>query len=170
MRETDEDLARVQALLDDTYARAGAHLRDIHQSRTRVDPARLARELDGMRVLVLATVTADGRPLTGPVDGWFYRGRWHFGTSPAAVRAGHLAHRPAVSATYVDGERFVCTVHGTARAIDLASYDGGGFADVLSAFYGAEWMDAVAEGAPFWAIDADRLLAADVSVLAAGPD
>ena len=170
MRETDEDLARLQTLLDDTYARGGAHLRDIHQPRTRVDPARLARELDGMRVLVLATVTADGRPLTGPVDGWFYRGRWHFGTSPAAVRARHLARRPAVSATYVDGERFVCTVHGTANVIDLAAYDDGGFADVLGAYYGPEWMATVADGAPFWAIEADRLLAADVSVLAAGAD
>ncbi|MFA9428866.1 pyridoxamine 5'-phosphate oxidase family protein [Egicoccus sp. AB-alg2] len=168
MRETDDDLARLRGLLEQTYARAGDHLRAIHLPATRVDPARLVRELDGMRVLVVATVTADGRPLTGPVDGWFYRGRWHFGTSPSSVRARHLARRPAVSATYADGERFVCTVHGTAQEVDLATYDGGGFSHVLRDFYGQGWLNEVGSGAPYWAIEADRLLAADVSVLAAG--
>lgn len=167
MRETHTDLQHLQRLLDASYERAGAHLRDIHQPRTRVDAARLASELDGMRVLVLATITRDGRPLTGPVDGWFYRGRWAFGTSPVAVRARHLQHRPAVSATYVDGERFVCTVHGQAEPIDLASYDDGGFAAVLRDFYGDAWWDEMAP-APYWAIEPERLLAADVSVLAAG--
>lgn len=166
MRETDDDLQRIQALLDASYDRAGAHLRDIHQPRTRVDAARLVAELDGMRVLVLATVTRDGRPLTGPVDGWFYRGRWAFGTSPAAVRAHHIDRRPAVSATYVDGERFVCSVHGAAHRIDVASHDDGGFADVLRGFYGDGWWDEMSS-APYWMIEAERLLAADVSVLAA---
>lgn len=167
MRETDADLQRLQQLLDASYERAGPHLRDIHVPRTRVDAARLVAELDGMHVLVVATVTGDGRPLTGPVDGWFYRGRWLFGTSPAAVRARHLAQRPAVSATYVDGERFVCTVHGAARRIEPVSHDAGGFADVLRDFYGDGWWDQMAD-APYWEIEADRLLAADVSVLAAG--
>lgn len=167
MRERDEDLQRIQHLLDDSYRRAGAHLRDIHQTSTRIDARRLTAELDGMRVLVLATVTRDGRPLTGPVDGWFYRGRWLFGTSPVAVRARHLARRPAVSATYVDGERFVCTVHGKARRIDLANHDAGGFAAMLRGFYGDAWWDEMAD-APYWEIEADRLLAADVSVLAGG--
>ena len=167
MRETDADLHYLQQLLDASYARAGAHLRDIHAPQTRVDAARLVAELDGMRVLVLATVTRDGRPLTGPVDGWFYRGRWLFGSSPTSVRARHLARRPAASATYVDGERFVCTVHGAARPIDVASHDAGGFAAVLRAFYGDGWWDEMAS-APYWELDPDRLLAADVSVLSGG--
>ncbi|MEX2505124.1 MAG: pyridoxamine 5'-phosphate oxidase family protein [Egicoccus sp.] len=167
MRETDTDLQRLQQRLDASYERAGPHLRDIHAPKTRVDAARLAAELDGMRVLVLATVTRDGRPLTGPVDGWFYRGRWLLGTSPVAVRARHLADRPAVSATYVDGERFVCTVHGAARRIEAVTHDDGGFAAVLRDYYGDGWWEQMAD-APYWEIEADRLLAADVSALAAG--
>lgn len=167
MNETEDDLRRIQDLLDTSYARGGQHLREIHAEATRVDAPRLVEELRGMRVLVLATVTADGRPLTGPVDGWFYRGRWLFGSSPASVRARHLRARPAASGTYVDGERFVCTVHGAARPVDVATHDAGGFADALRGFYGDGWWDEMA-GAPYWEIEADRLLAADVSVLAAG--
>ena len=47
-----------------------------------------------MCLLVVATVTADGRPIAGPVDGIFYRGAFHFGTSPDAIRAPAPA-RPA---------------------------------------------------------------------------
>jgi uncharacterized pyridoxamine 5'-phosphate oxidase family protein len=67
-----------------------------------------------MRVFVLATASRDGRPLTGPVDTYLVEGRLHFGTAPDAVRARHLASNPAVSATYVEGEGLVVTVHGRA--------------------------------------------------------
>ena len=166
MHETETDLGRIQELLDASYAQAGEHLRAIHAEATRVDARRLVAELDGMRVLVLATTTRDGRPLTGPVDGLFFRGRWLFGTSPAAVRAQHLATRPGVSATYVDGERFVTTVHGTARQIDPLVHADGGFARLLHDVYGDEW-DEWGRDAPYWEIEPDRLLAADVSVLSA---
>ena len=45
---------------------------------------------------ITTSVTADGRPLTGPVDVIFYRGAFHFSSSPDSVRFGHLRHRPAV--------------------------------------------------------------------------
>jgi hypothetical protein len=164
VRETDEDLQRVDALLAASYEAAGDHLRAIHLAPTRVDAARLVRELDGMRILVVATVTADGRPLTGPVDGHLYRGSWIFGTSPAAVRARHLAARPAISATYVRGEEFVCTVHGTAVPIDAATYDDGGFGEVARATYGDEWAS-WGLASPTWRIEARRMFAADTSIL-----
>ena len=56
----------------------------------RLDAASLVARLDGMRLLVLATVTADGRPIAGPVDGIFYRGAFHFGSSPDSVRFRHI--------------------------------------------------------------------------------
>ena len=48
-----------------------------------------------MCLLALATVTADGRPIVGPVDGIFYRGSFHFGSAPDSVRFRHIRPAPA---------------------------------------------------------------------------
>ena len=70
----------------------------------RLDAATLSeRPVQGMRLLVLATVTADGRPLTGPVDGYFLHGTFWFSSARNSVRMRHLATRPAVSATHLPG-------------------------------------------------------------------
>ena len=81
-----------------------------------------------MKVLVVATVTAAGEPRTSCVDGHFLNGTWVFGTSADAVKARHLRARPAVSATYADGERMAVFTHGTADYITtddpaFAKYD-----------------------------------------------
>ena len=72
-----------------------------------------------MRLLVLATVTADGRPLAGPVDGYFVRGSFYFSSGRDSVRMRHLAARPAVSASYLAGEELAVTVHGRAELFDV---------------------------------------------------
>ncbi|CAN5248038.1 hypothetical protein BH20ACT8_BH20ACT8_06220 [soil metagenome] len=162
MHETNQDLAWLQEVLDQTYARAGAHLAGIHTGPTRVAARDLVEQVTGMQVLVVATVSADGRPLTGPVDGFFYRGRWHFGTAPTAVRTRHLERSPYVSATHVRGEALVVTVHGSARRLDLAGADSG-FRELLLAQYSGEWEEWGA-ASPYFAIEPDRMFAADMSV------
>lgn len=162
MYETTEDLAWLQRLLDDSYARAGTHLRDIHTAPARITAEDLVVRMTGMRVAVVATVSRDGRPFTGPVDSFFYRGRLHFGTSPQALRARHLAASPAISATYVEGEVLVVTVHGRARQLDLRGADAG-FAQLTRDHYGEGWDDW--EGTPpAWAIEPTRMFAADMRV------
>lgn len=79
MNERPDDLNELQAVLDRSFGAAGSHLRDIATSERRLDAAQLAERLTGMRLLVLATSTRDGRPINGPVDGVFHRGRFHFG-------------------------------------------------------------------------------------------
>jgi len=74
MHETAEDLVALQALLDRSYERAGEHFRRVTTPERRLDAAQVVERLRGMTLLVLATVTTDGRPLNGPVDGVFYRG------------------------------------------------------------------------------------------------
>ena len=74
-----------------------------------------------MRLLALATVTADGRPIVGPVDGIFYRGAFHFGSAPDSVRFRHIRARPQVSATHLPGEELAVTVHGRAVPVDIGS-------------------------------------------------
>jgi uncharacterized pyridoxamine 5'-phosphate oxidase family protein len=114
-----------------------------------------------MRLLALATVTADGRPLVGPVDGVFYRGAFYFGSSPESVRFRHIRRRPQVSASHVPGEALAVTVHGRAVPIDVAAVDQAGFRrtllDIYLPQYGPEWEDFLAQGVCYARIDAERM-------------
>ncbi len=119
MYETPEEIDRLQDLLDRSAAGAGPHLSDIITSERRLTAEQVGEKLQGMRLLALATVTADGRPLVGPVDGYFLHGSWYFGSGRNSVRMRHLAARPAVSATYLPGEELAVTVHGRAELFEL---------------------------------------------------
>lgn len=121
MHETAEELSRLQHLLDQSAARAGPHLRGIITDDRRLTARQLSDRLTGLRLLVVATVTADGRPLAGPVDGFFLHGAFHFSSGRDSVRMRHLAVRPAVSASYLPGEQLAVSVHGRAELFELAS-------------------------------------------------
>jgi hypothetical protein len=113
-----------------------------------------------MRLLVLATSTHDGRPMTGAVDGIFYRGRFHFGSSPDSVRFRHLRRRPEVSATHLPGEHLAITVHGTAEVIDVDAPEHSEFRqtvlDIYLPRYGDSWLS-VLEGGTFARIHPRRM-------------
>jgi hypothetical protein len=120
MRETPEELDNLQQLLDRSMAGAGEHLRGIITGERRLSAAELAGRLPGMRLLTVATVTADGRPLAGPVDGYFLHGTFWFSSGRNSVRMRHLAARPAVSATHLPGEELAVTVHGRAGLFEMS--------------------------------------------------
>jgi nitroimidazol reductase NimA-like FMN-containing flavoprotein (pyridoxamine 5'-phosphate oxidase superfamily) len=162
MRETPEDIAALQALLDRSYASAGRHMRSITTPDRRVMADELVTRLTGMCLLVLATVTADGRPITGPVDGVFYRGAFHFGTAPDAVRMRHLRKRPQVSATHLPAEEFAVNVQGQAVEIDLRAPEHAGFRqtllDIYLPRYGPEWETSFLDSGPVYArIDPEKM-------------
>jgi len=119
MLETPEELDNLQQLLDRSMAGAGEHLRGIITGERRLSAAELAGRLRGMRLLTVATVTADGRPLAGPVDGYFLHGTFWFSSGRNSVRMRHLAARPAVSATHLPGEELAVTVHGRAELFEM---------------------------------------------------
>ncbi len=167
MHETPDDIRTLQELLDRSYDAAGPHLRSITTPERRVGAEELVQRLTGMCLLVVATVTADGRPIAGPLDGIFYRGAFHFGTAPDSVRYRHLLARPHVSATHLPREEFAVNVHGRAVPVEVA----GGFRETLLEVYGPrygedweQFLDAGAGGpepgvAPvYMRIDADRML------------
>ena len=156
MHETPEDLDRLQRLLDESHAAAGRHHRSIFDDAHRVGAADLAAMLTKVQVLCLATVTARGEPRVAPVDGLFYRGRWHFGSSPDSVRFRHLRRRPAVSAVHVRGEEFAVIAHGRARELELTAPEQDGFRRYLIEVYGGQWEE-WAGAAPYAVIEADRL-------------
>jgi hypothetical protein len=158
MHETDAELAALQRLLDDSHRHAGAHLRSIFRDDRRLTASRVAELLPGVQILSLATVTADCRPLVGPVDGLFFRGHFHFGSSEESVRFRHLRARPQVSAAHVRGEELAVIVHGTAVEIDVGAPEHSGFRDYLVEVYGEGWTD-WGSGAPYARIDATRMFA-----------
>jgi hypothetical protein len=119
MLESPQELDRLQSLLDASMASAGPHLRDIISDERRLDAQQLTGRLQGLCLLVLATTTADGRPLAGPVDGYFLHGTFWFSSGTESVRMRHLATRPAVSATHLPGEDFAVTVHGRAQCYPM---------------------------------------------------
>jgi Pyridoxamine 5'-phosphate oxidase len=124
MRETPAELDDLQGLLDDSAAGAGLHLRGIITDDRRLTAEELSRRLQGMCLLVVATTTKDGRPLTGPVDGYLLHGSFYFSSGRDSVRMRHLASRPAVSATHIPGDHLAVTLHGRAELFELSDPGG----------------------------------------------
>jgi hypothetical protein len=161
MQESPADITALQDLLDRSYDLAGAHLLRIHAPERRLSAEQVVERLTGMVLLSLATVTADGRPIVGPVDGIFYRGAFHFGSAPDSIRFRHIDQRPHVSATHLPGEELAVTVHGRAVPVDIRSDEGAGFRqallDIYVPRYGEKYEELVDSGPRYARIDADRM-------------
>ena len=136
-------------------------MRSIITPERRVPAAELVELLSGMRLLALATATADGRPIVGPVDGIFHRGAFHFGSSPDSLRFRHIRRRPWVSATHLPGEELAVTVHGRAVEVDIHGPDGAGLRRTLLEIYvpryGAQWEEFLDSGPVYARIEAERM-------------
>lgn len=159
MHETTEDLAALQQLLDASYSRAGEHLRSIWGEDARLDAGALCAELAGIQLLDLATVTSRGEPRVGPVDGFFFRGQFWFGSAQNSLRFRNIRRNPAVSGVITRGlETFLVVVHGTAVETDPRGPGAGGFAASPRELYDFDW-DAAHPTAPYARIDARTLLA-----------
>jgi hypothetical protein len=162
VHESRADIEALQELLDRSYAAAGPHLLRIHTPERRLTAEEVVERLTGMCLLTLATVTADCRPIAGPVDGLFYKGAFHFGSSPDSVRFRHIESRPQVSATHLPGEELAVTVHGRAVPVDIRAEEGRGFRQTLLEIYvpryGPDWEKDFLDSGPVYArIDAERM-------------
>jgi hypothetical protein len=161
MHETPSDVSTLQSLLDDSMAVAGSHLSSIITPSRRLTAQQVCGRLGGMSLLALATVTAEGRPLVGPVDGIFYRASFYFGSSPDSVRFRHIRSRPFVSATHLPGEELAVTVHGRAIPIDVRGEESAGFRrtllDVYVPRYGPEWETSLDSGPAYARIEASKM-------------
>jgi uncharacterized pyridoxamine 5'-phosphate oxidase family protein len=158
LHETAEDLAALQELIDRSYAEAGPHLLRIHTLDRRLTAEQIAERLTGMTLLALATVTTDGRPIVGPVDGIFFRGSFHFGSAPDSTRFRHIRKRPQVSATHLPGEELAVTVHGRAIPVDVKEGEfRQALLDIYVPRYGPEWEKFLDSGVVYARIDAERM-------------
>jgi pyridoxine/pyridoxamine 5'-phosphate oxidase len=118
VRETPDDLERLQALLDESAARASPFLRASFEIPERsLSAEQLANHLTGSLTVALATVTAKGEPRVAPINALFYRGSFHIPTVAQSARARNLAKRPGASLTYYEGTELAVIVHGQAASI-----------------------------------------------------
>ena len=112
MLETDAEINALQELLDRSHAASTEHLRGIISEDRRLTATDLVALLTGMRVISVATVTAQGHPRISAMDGHFLHGTWSFSTSGTAAKARHMRARPDVSVAHVDGEEMAIFSHG----------------------------------------------------------
>jgi pyridoxine/pyridoxamine 5'-phosphate oxidase len=118
MRETTEELATLQRLLDDSFAIASEHLTSIMTPPRRLAAAALVEQLPSPAVLNIATVTARGEPRISAVDGHFIHGHWYFTTDASSPKARQLVARPAISASFTPRDGFGAFCHGRAILLD----------------------------------------------------
>lgn len=112
MKETPEEIAALQDLLDRSHAGATSHLRGIISDDRRLTAQDIVALLTGMKVISVATVTAQGHPRISAMDGHFLHGTWSFSTSGTAAKARHMRDRPDVSVAHVDNEELAVFSHG----------------------------------------------------------
>jgi general stress protein 26 len=112
MYETDDELATLQRLLDDSHSGASAHLRGIIDDGRTLRATEVAGLLTGMHTVAAATVTRTGEPRISALDGHFLHGRWSISTSSTSPKARQLKARPAISVACIDGEEFAVFTHG----------------------------------------------------------
>ena len=117
MYETEDDLRRLQELLDRTLAHANPHLASIVSPERRLTARQIARYLQGTKHVAFGTVNERGEPRVAPLDGVFIRGRFTVSTGAEAARLRHLRANPACSAAHMDGDTIGIVVHGHATII-----------------------------------------------------
>jgi ribosomal protein S18 acetylase RimI-like enzyme/uncharacterized pyridoxamine 5'-phosphate oxidase family protein len=118
MHETQEDLERLQALLDRSIKQAGSFLRSSFQMpQHSLSASELVKHLQGLQTVALATVSAKGEPRVAPIGAIFFRGSFSIPTVATAVRTRHIRKRPAVSLAYFVENGLAIIVHGQATSI-----------------------------------------------------
>lgn len=118
MRETADDLDRLQRLLDDSVERASGFLRSSFEMPERsLSAAELVARLQGSLTVALATVTAGGDPRVAPINAFFLRGAFYVPTVAESARGRHLARRPAASLTYFEGTALAVIAHGRVEIV-----------------------------------------------------
>jgi uncharacterized pyridoxamine 5'-phosphate oxidase family protein len=124
VRETADDIAWLQSVLDHSFERAGEYLRSSFRMPTHsLNAGQLVTLLDGILEVALATVTPKSEPRVAPTAALFWRGRFYVPTLAAAARVKQLRRNNAVSVTYYQRVDIAVIVHGRAGFIETPDED-----------------------------------------------
>src|SRR5256885_16617536 len=118
MREPQEDIGRLQALLDNSVERAGAFLRRSFQMpENSLTAQQLIDCWQDVQTVALATVTTRGEPRIAPIGSLLYRSEIYIPTVATAARTRHVMKRPAVSLTLFRENELAIIVHGSSAIV-----------------------------------------------------
>jgi hypothetical protein len=117
MRETPEEVAELQRLIDATMADVNPHMAAIVTPKSRLTAGQVVTHLQGTRIVAFATVNRKGEPRVFPLDSLFLHGRFTLSTGMGATRIGHLKANPACSAVYMETDTVAVVVNGTVEWI-----------------------------------------------------
>ena len=117
MRETPEEVAELQRLIDRTFANINRHFAAIVTPQRRLTAQQVVTHLQGTRIVAFGTVNAKGEPRVSPLDSLFIHGRFTLSTDETATRIGHLRANPACSAVYMETDQMAVVVNGTVEWI-----------------------------------------------------
>jgi len=120
MYESMTEIEFLQKVLDESYEMAGPHYKSIHTPNRRMSATEICKELTGVAVFDLATVSDDGKPYVAPVDGLFLDATLWFSSAQSSLRFKHIRERPWVSAAYTKGKEISIVLHGKAHEVDTS--------------------------------------------------
>lgn len=156
MRETPEELAALQALIDRSHAATKPHMRAItHPDKYALTARQVVRLLDGMKTVAVAAPSPRGDPLVAPMDGWFVHGKFFFSSSGDAIRIRGLRRLPRASIAYFEGEQFLINAHGPAVLMFAGHPEVGEIDTIFKQHYGGSAFDWSDEGV-YVRLDANR--------------
>jgi Pyridoxamine 5'-phosphate oxidase len=138
MRETPEEVAELQALIDLTMAKVNPHFEAIVTRKRRLTAQQVCAHLQGTRIVAFATVNQKGEPRVSPLDSLFLHGRFTLSTGLAATRIGHLRANPACSAVYLEGDMVAVVVNGTVEWLEREHPDHDEIHGAWTAQYGSD--------------------------------
>lgn len=138
MYETDEEIAKLQAIMDRSFQRLGPHAAVIITPERWLSARQVVKYLVGMKHIVVGTVNSRGEPRVAPVDGHFLHGRFWFGTGKAALRIQHLRRSPAISACHLAGDDLAIVVHGHAALFGPEDREGEEMRAHFTEYYGSD--------------------------------
>jgi len=150
VRETAEEIAVLQALIDRSHNATGPHMRSIiHPGKHSLTARQVVRLLEGMKTVAVAAPAPNGDPLVAPMDGWFLHGKFFFSSSGDSIRIKGLRKRPRASIAYLEGERFLISAHGHAEPMFKGHPDVGEIDAIFRGHYGASAFDWSDEGVTY---------------------
>ena len=156
MFETEEDLADLQRLLDESFDKAVFREYSMFKERNRLSAGKLAG-FSGVRLMGIATVNSKGEPRAAPRSAAFLHGKFWLAANTNSVSARRLALNPAIGVTYFENHLLIMG-HGT---VSLLPEHGAGFKELR-----VEWEEAFRGGRDsaagtdlFIRVDATHLLA-----------
>ena len=112
MFETEEELATLQKLLDESFERAGERLFAIWDAGNRLVAPQLSG-FQGIRLVAVATVNSEGEPRVAPRSAAFLHGKFYLAANTESVMVKRLSRKPSLAVTYFESHLMV-VAHGTA--------------------------------------------------------